>query len=324
MQPSWTSDTRQFTRQYYKWLEDINRYEAENGHVSITVNDLKGNIAENLMMRINQTTTFDNVHQWISNYFNCTYTGTEDNHEGQVGGVSNYDNENDNEEEYDEGWDYDDNDPVTIAFFRGKAKGQKKVHQINDNEYYYEDESYTWDNSWNKDWQLPDDNRQWGAQEVGQVLQQHPSEDNSASTLPIVRSLYEIGSLTAQGYNGHIVGYNGENKSYIGSNGWRLDRFSPRHLKDFWSIIIDTGAAVSVCPMTFCEHMEVTTMPESARRQLVTIRFIVSNVQSALLGLLDIDENNVSVHTGKHPYLKKSGKFEQLHRHGANLHAAAI
>eukprot|EP00971_Amphidinium_carterae_P124238 2461428-Amphidinium_carterae.2 len=36
MQPSWTSDTRQFTRQYYKWLEDINRYEAENGHGSIT------------------------------------------------------------------------------------------------------------------------------------------------------------------------------------------------------------------------------------------------------------------------------------------------
>eukprot|EP00971_Amphidinium_carterae_P335316 6471117-Amphidinium_carterae.1 len=36
MQPSWTSETRQFTRQYYKWLEDINRYEAENGHGSIT------------------------------------------------------------------------------------------------------------------------------------------------------------------------------------------------------------------------------------------------------------------------------------------------
>eukprot|EP00971_Amphidinium_carterae_P271620 5389686-Amphidinium_carterae.1 len=30
--PSWTSDTRQSTKQYYKWLEDINRYEAENGH----------------------------------------------------------------------------------------------------------------------------------------------------------------------------------------------------------------------------------------------------------------------------------------------------
>eukprot|EP00971_Amphidinium_carterae_P136040 2695635-Amphidinium_carterae.3 len=36
MPPSWTSETRQFTRQYYKWLEDIDRYEAENGHGSIT------------------------------------------------------------------------------------------------------------------------------------------------------------------------------------------------------------------------------------------------------------------------------------------------
>eukprot|EP00971_Amphidinium_carterae_P298969 5939562-Amphidinium_carterae.1 len=54
------------------------------------------------------------------------------------------------------------------------------------------------------------------------------------------------------------------------------------------------------------------------------IRFIVANVQSALPGLLDIDENSVSVHTGKHPYLEKNGKFEQLHRHGAHLHAAAI
>eukprot|EP00971_Amphidinium_carterae_P233139 4627486-Amphidinium_carterae.1 len=32
MQPNWTSEARQLTRQYYKWLEDINRYEAENGH----------------------------------------------------------------------------------------------------------------------------------------------------------------------------------------------------------------------------------------------------------------------------------------------------
>eukprot|EP00971_Amphidinium_carterae_P322365 6407076-Amphidinium_carterae.1 len=127
------------TRQYYKWLEDINRYEAENGHDSITdhvkiatgVNNLKGNIAENLMMRINQATTFDDVHQWNSNYQNSTYTGTEGDNRGQVGGVSNvgnenYDNDEFNKEEYDENWDYDSNDPVMIAFNKGKAKGQRK------------------------------------------------------------------------------------------------------------------------------------------------------------------------------------------------------
>eukprot|EP00971_Amphidinium_carterae_P198158 3932714-Amphidinium_carterae.3 len=37
MQPSLNSDTRQFTKQYYKWLEDINRYEADNGRGTITL-----------------------------------------------------------------------------------------------------------------------------------------------------------------------------------------------------------------------------------------------------------------------------------------------
>eukprot|EP00971_Amphidinium_carterae_P012707 250389-Amphidinium_carterae.2 len=108
MQPSWNSDTQQFTKQYYKWLEDINRCESENGRGSITdhvkiatvVNNLKGNISENLMMRINQATTFDDVHQWISNYFNSTYTGTEGDNRGQVGGVSSYDDENYDNGEY--------------------------------------------------------------------------------------------------------------------------------------------------------------------------------------------------------------------------------
>eukprot|EP00971_Amphidinium_carterae_P287070 5698615-Amphidinium_carterae.1 len=89
-------------------------------------------------------------------------------------------------------------------------------------------------------------------------------------------------------------------------------------------------------------------MPESTRRQFMTvtgegmtisgwkevtlvighmtmqIRFIVANVQSGLLGLPDIDENNVTVHTGKQPYLEKNGRFEQLHPHAAHLHVAAF
>eukprot|EP00971_Amphidinium_carterae_P143211 2837326-Amphidinium_carterae.2 len=80
-----------------------------------------------------------------------------------------------------------------------------------------------------------------------------------------------------------------------------MDRHSPRHLKDFWSIIIDTGAAVSVCPMTFCEHIAVKTMPEFARRQFVTVtdplhsrKRTIWSVGSALLGLPDLDENNVT------------------------------
>eukprot|EP00971_Amphidinium_carterae_P107760 2133876-Amphidinium_carterae.2 len=40
-------------------------------------------------------------------YFNSTYTGTDEDNRGQVGG--------------------DNNDPVTIAFMKGKARGQKKA-----------------------------------------------------------------------------------------------------------------------------------------------------------------------------------------------------
>eukprot|EP00971_Amphidinium_carterae_P016070 316612-Amphidinium_carterae.1 len=35
-------------------------------------------MGQQVMLRINQQTTFDEVHQWVSNYFNSTYTGTED------------------------------------------------------------------------------------------------------------------------------------------------------------------------------------------------------------------------------------------------------
>eukprot|EP00971_Amphidinium_carterae_P260480 5167900-Amphidinium_carterae.1 len=86
-----------------------------------------------------------------------------------------------------------------------------------------------------------------------------------------------------------------------------------------------------MCHMTFCEHIPVKTRQESARKQYVTvtgegltiegwkevafvlgaitmqIRFIVANVQSALPGLLDIDDNKVAVHTGKKPYIEKNG-----------------
>eukprot|EP00971_Amphidinium_carterae_P143487 2842876-Amphidinium_carterae.2 len=133
MQPSWNSDTRQF----YKWLEDINRYESENGQGTITdhvkiatvVNNLKGPIAQNLMMRINQATTFDEVHQWISNSFSSTHTGTDDER-GAIGGVNNYEDKNynyeDYDEEYDENMEYNDDDKIMIAFMKGKSKGKQK------------------------------------------------------------------------------------------------------------------------------------------------------------------------------------------------------
>eukprot|EP00971_Amphidinium_carterae_P313663 6234156-Amphidinium_carterae.1 len=69
-QLTWDTNTKQFTKQYYKWLEDIGKYEAENGanstntiteHVKTAtiVNNLKGPMGQQLMLRINQQTTFD-------------------------------------------------------------------------------------------------------------------------------------------------------------------------------------------------------------------------------------------------------------------------
>eukprot|EP00971_Amphidinium_carterae_P155390 3081731-Amphidinium_carterae.2 len=458
MRPSWNSNTRQFTKQYYKWLEDINRYESENGqgtindHVKIAtvVNNLKaresrGNIAQNVMMRINQATTFDEVHQWISNYFNSAYTGTDEDNEGQVGGVSNYDDENyDNKGYYDEenerNWDYDNSDKVTIAFMNGKARGQRRgkgkgkkgdnakgkdgktitfytcgrqghtsttcYHNIKGKsgkgqnkgyqpqscyqqpskgypqqqqqppyqphyynqppqqpsstpQQYNKDYSKGYGKPWNKGGkkgQVPMTMttptttkrthtlgtiptvrngsqgqttlvypRQSSGQEVDQQSQVLQQQHSGPMTMG---SLYEIGSLSTSTIH--------------------IDRHTPRHLKHFGSISIDTRAAVSVCPLTFCEHTAVKTMPESARRQYVTVtgeglaiegwkevtlvigtitmqtRFIVANVQSALLGLLDIDENNVTIHTGKKPYIEKKGIIKQLHPHGAHLHANAM
>eukprot|EP00971_Amphidinium_carterae_P332816 6467163-Amphidinium_carterae.1 len=60
------------------------------------------------------------------------------------------------------------------------------------------------------------------------------------------------------------------------------------------------------------------------------ISFVVDNVQSASLGLPDLNKNKVTFHTGVTPYIEKvsaiSGHktWEQLHSRGAHIHAAAI
>eukprot|EP00971_Amphidinium_carterae_P106438 2108344-Amphidinium_carterae.2 len=84
MSPSCDSTTQTFTRQYYQWLVDINRYESENGQGTITdhvktttiINHFNGPIGQHLMLRVKDTTTFAEVHQWISNFFNSAYRTT--------------------------------------------------------------------------------------------------------------------------------------------------------------------------------------------------------------------------------------------------------
>eukprot|EP00971_Amphidinium_carterae_P292775 5812538-Amphidinium_carterae.1 len=100
-----------------------------------------------------------------------------------------------------------------------------------------------------------------------------------------------------------------------------IGRQPPRHLKDFWSIIIDTGAAVSVCPMTFCEHLAlaVKTMPESARRQYVTgegLTIARWKEVTLVIGALTMQIRFIVANS--------TLAIEQLHPHGAHLHAAAM
>eukprot|EP00971_Amphidinium_carterae_P155904 3090836-Amphidinium_carterae.1 len=121
-------------------VEDIGRYEAENGadtiteHVKIAtiVNNLKGPMGQQLMLRINQTTTFDEVHQWqwISNYFNSTYTSVDEDI-GTIGNINEADKEqydewknyNEETEEYD--YEYNDDDVKYVAAMLNKGKGKR-------------------------------------------------------------------------------------------------------------------------------------------------------------------------------------------------------
>eukprot|EP00971_Amphidinium_carterae_P169736 3363104-Amphidinium_carterae.1 len=112
-----------------------------------------------------------------------------------------------------------------------------------------------------------------------------------------------------------------------------ISQQSPSHYKEFWSIVIDTGAAVSVCPTTFCEHIPTKPMAEETRKQFVTVTsegltihglketkliigtitmqvcFIVSNVQSPLIGLPDISDNKTTIHTGAKLYIEQFGNM---------------
>eukprot|EP00971_Amphidinium_carterae_P274036 5438891-Amphidinium_carterae.1 len=47
-QPTWDTSTKQFTKQYYEWLEDTGRYESENGPNTITEHVKIATIVNNL------------------------------------------------------------------------------------------------------------------------------------------------------------------------------------------------------------------------------------------------------------------------------------
>eukprot|EP00971_Amphidinium_carterae_P209178 4149721-Amphidinium_carterae.1 len=70
-----------------------------------------GPMEEHLMLRVNSTTTFAEIHPWIANYFNSTYRGTDDG-SSAIGGVSN------------------NNDPHMIAFNNWMARRRKGYNNL--------------------------------------------------------------------------------------------------------------------------------------------------------------------------------------------------
>eukprot|EP00971_Amphidinium_carterae_P305787 6077165-Amphidinium_carterae.2 len=54
------------------------------------------------------------------------------------------------------------------------------------------------------------------------------------------------------------------------------------------------------------------------------VRFVVANLQSQLIGLLDLNDNKTIIHSGDNPYIEQFGYNEQLHLLGQHLHIAAI
>eukprot|EP00971_Amphidinium_carterae_P118272 2343042-Amphidinium_carterae.1 len=80
------------------------------------------------MLKINQTTTFDEVHQWISNYLNSTYAGA-DEEKGTIGAINEPDEEqyeewNEATEEYYD--DYNDEDVKYVVAMLNKGKGKRR------------------------------------------------------------------------------------------------------------------------------------------------------------------------------------------------------
>eukprot|EP00971_Amphidinium_carterae_P262070 5198264-Amphidinium_carterae.1 len=123
---------------------------------------------------------------------------------------------------------------------------------------------------------------------------------------------------------------------------------TPTRNTKLWAIIIDTGAAVSVCPITFCEQVPITPTTEETKKHYVTVTgeglkiqkwkettliigtivmqvcFIVGNVQSPLIGLPDLNDDKTTIHTGDKPYIEQSGHSEQLLHIGSHLHVVSM
>eukprot|EP00971_Amphidinium_carterae_P249291 4948483-Amphidinium_carterae.1 len=73
-------------------------------------------------------------------------------------------------------------------------------------------------------------------------------------------------------------------------------------------------------------------MGEDAKKQYVTVtgEGLTIDPWSALLGLLDLNKNKVTFHTGVFPYIEKHSEttshkaLEPLQSRGAHIHAASI
>eukprot|EP00971_Amphidinium_carterae_P089886 1779508-Amphidinium_carterae.5 len=100
---------------------------------------------------------------------------------------------------------------------------------------------------------------------------------------------------------------------------------------------MDTGAAASVCPITFCEQVPITPVADETRKQYVSVTgegltiqgwketaLIIGTLTMQCIGVPDLNDNKTTIHTGDSPYIAQFGHSEQLRHIGAHLHVASM
>eukprot|EP00971_Amphidinium_carterae_P349492 6491042-Amphidinium_carterae.3 len=279
------------------------------------------------MMRINQATTFDEVHQWISNYFNSTYTGTDDGL-GTTGGVNNYEDENYNEENYDEEFEdnawYNEDDKIMIAFMKGKSKGQRKGERRQWQRKRWKDNSKNNKGQQAKGYQPQQPN----------YLQGKAINNNSLPIKGINTTVDNLHHLNTQTATTRAMANNGPMLTTT-----KMEKKTLKFQSTTSVTMTSTTSTTMRTPAAWDYYNNQEWYPETdyshyqpgqevEQQQVLQRQQSTTSPLALTLGSLYIgtgqDDDNVTVHMGNNPYIEKKGLIEQLHPLGAHLHAAAM
>eukprot|EP00971_Amphidinium_carterae_P132876 2631243-Amphidinium_carterae.2 len=303
MQPSWDNNTKQFTKQYYKWLDNINKYESENVQGTITNHVKIATIINNLK-------------------------GTNEDR-GAIGGVNNYEDENYNEE-YDEE-DNEHNEKQIIAFFKGKGKGQWYKGKNKDN-----GKDKKGDNKGTGKDGKPQNHKghdqQQQQQRQGKCYQQQPSYQQGKGYPP---QQYYSGSTSTKGYN---KGYGKQwyKKRYNKGAGKKGEPLPVNNIADnyFHDDSQEWYNQERHPEPDYSQYQAMEPVQQVPRQQMLgqlpqsplltlgslyEVAAININQSTITSTFADIDDSKVTVHTGDMPYIEQFGNKKQLHSRATTI-----